>query len=286
MCSYMFWIRDIEVLAGGKKFESLGKNGLDIDLDINFSDGKDPDVSEVTIYNLSDDSINQIKKDGYCIVNAGYKHMGNKGNVLSGDIEEVTTTWQGLDKETKIKVTDGGKKWRKAKISKTYKENTKASVIMRDVINIMGYEIVELKPKNDKVYKLGKTVNGFCSDILKMLVKDTESKMFVNKNRIIIRDQEKGTKTGFVLSPETGLIGSPTLNKDDTGDKSSDVDTDKGKKENKEEKKTWEVTCLLNPKIETDSVIQVKSKVLNGTFRVIKGKHTKDFETVLTVEEV
>ncbi len=282
----MFWIRDIEVLAGGKKFESLGKNGLDIDLDINFSDGKEPDVSEVTIYNLSDDSINQIKKDGYCIVNAGYKKLGNKGNILSGDIEEVTTTWQGLDKETKIKVTDGGKKWRKAKISKTYKENTKASVIMRDVINIMGYEIAELKPKNDKVYKLGKTVNGFCSDILKMLVKDTESKMFVNKNRIIIRDQKKGFDTGFVLSSETGLIGSPTLNRDNTGDKAGGVSSDKEKKENKEEKKTWEVTCLLNPKIETDSIIQVKSKALNGTFRVIKGKHTKDFETVLTVEEV
>lgn len=281
----MFWIRDIEVLAGGKKFENLGENGLTIDFDINFSDGKEPDVSEVTIYNLSDDSINQIKKDGYCIVNAGYKKLGNKGNILSGDIEEVTTTWQGLDKETKIKVTDGGKKWRKAKISKTYKENTKASMIMRDVINIMGYEIVELKPKNDKAYKLGKTVNGFCSDILKMLVKDTESKMFINKNRIIIRDQKKGFDTGFVLSSETGLIGSPTLNRDNTGDKAGGVSSDKAKKENKEEKKTWEVKCLLNPKIETDSIIQVKSKVLNGTFRVIKGKHTRDFETVLTVEE-
>lgn len=282
----MFWIRDIEVLAGGKRFESLGDNGLDIEFDINFSDGKEPDVSEVVIYNLSDDSINQIKKDGYCIVNAGYKSLGNKGNILSGDIEEVTTTWQSLDKETKIKVTDGGKKWRKAKISKTYKENTKASVIMRDVINVMGYEIVEIKPKDDKIYKLGKTVNGFCSDILKMLVKDTKSKMFVNKNRITIRDQEKGTQTGFVLSAESGLIGSPTLNKDDSGDKSRDVNTDKGKKENKKEKKTWEVTCLLNPKIETDSIIQVKSRVLNGTFRVIKGKHTKEFETVITVEEV
>lgn len=285
MCFCMFWIRDIEVLAGGKKFDSLGENGLSIDFDINFSDGKEPDVSEVTIYNLSDDSINQIKKDGYCIVNAGYKSLGNKGNILSGDIEEVNTTWQGLDKETKIKVTDGGKKRRKAKISKTYKENTKASVIMRDVINVMGYEIVEIKPKDDKVYKLGKTINGFCSDILKMLVKDTKSKMFVNKNRIIIRDQEKGTQTGFVLSADSGLIGSPTLNKDDSGDKSSNVNTDKGKKANKKEKKTWQVTCLLNPKIETDSIIQVKSRVLNGTFRVIKGKHTKEFETVITVEE-
>lgn len=285
MCFYMFWIRDLEVLAGGKKFETLGKNGLEIDFDIIFSDGKEPDVSEVTIYNLSDDSINQIKKDGYCIVNAGYKHMGNKGNILSGDIEEVTTTWQGLDKETKIKVTDGGKKRRKAKISKTYKENTKASFIMRDLINVMGYEIVELKPKKDKVYKLGKTVNGFCSDILKMLVKDTESKMFVNKNRITIRDQEKGYETGFVLSPESGLVGSPSLNRDNTGDKAPDVSTDKEKKENKKEKKTWEVRSLLNPKIETDSLIMIKSKVLDGKFRVIKGKHTKDFETVITVEE-
>lgn len=267
----MFWIRDIEVLAGGKKFESLGKNGLDIDLDINFSDGKDPDVSEVIIYNLSDDSINQIKKDGYCIVNAGYKHMGNKGNVLSGDIEEVTTTWQGLDKLTKIKVTDGGKSWRNSWISKTYKENTKASLIMRDIVNIMGYEIVEIKPKNDRVYKLGKAINGYCSDVLKILVKDTESKMFVNKNRITIRDQEKGTKTDFVLSPVTGLVGSPTMNRDNTGDK--------------KEKITWEVRSLLNPKIETDSLIMIKSKVLDGKYRVIKGKHTKDFETVITVEE-
>lgn len=271
----MFWIRDIEVLAGGKKFESLGENGLSIDFDISFGDSKEPDVSEVTIYNLSDDSINQIKKDGYCIVNAGYKSLGNKGNILSGDIEEVNTSWQGLDKLTKIKVTDGGKTWRKAKISKTYKENTKASLIMRDVINVMGYEIVEIKPKKDKVYKLGKTINGFCSDILKMLVKDTESKMFVNKNRITIREEERGFETGFVLNANSGLIGSPTLNKDFSED-----DKSKGK-----EKKTWEVTCLLNPKIETDSIIMIKSKNLSGKFRVIKGKHTKDFETVITVEE-
>lgn len=267
----MFWIRDIEVLAGGKKFESLGDNALNIDFDISFGDSKEPDVSEVTIYNLSDDSINQIKKDGYCLVNAGYKSLGNKGNILSGDIEEVNTSWQGLDKLTKIKVSDGGKSWRKSWISKTYKENTKASLIMRDIVNVMGYEIVEIKPKKDKVYKLGKAINGYCSDILKMLVKDTDSKMFVNKNRITIREEEKGFETGFVLSPESGLVGSPTINRDNTGDK--------------KEKITWEVRSLLNPKIETDSLIMIKSKVLDGKFRVIKGKHTKDFETVITVEE-
>nr|DAL26890.1 MAG TPA_asm: major tail protein [Caudoviricetes sp.] len=282
----MFWIRDVDVFAGGKKFESLGDNGLDIEFDINFGDSKEPDVSEITIYNLSDDSINQIKKDGYCLVNAGYKQMGNKANILTGDIEEVATEWSGVDKLTKIRVSDGGKKWRQAKISKTYREGTKASLIMLDVIGIMGYEIVEVKPKEDKVYKLGKTVNGFCSDILKMLVKDTKSKMFVNKNRIFIRDEKKGAETGFVLSPETGLIGSPTLNKNDTGDKSASVGSDKDKKNNKDEKKTWNVVSLLNPKLETDSLIEIRSRALSGKFRVKSGKHTKDFNTEIVVEEV
>ncbi len=282
----MYWIREIEVLAGGKKFESTGDRGLDIDLNISFGDKEEPDVSEVTIYNLSDHSINEIEKQGYCVVNAGYKELGNIANVLSGDIEDVNTDWQGLDKVTKIKVSDGGKAWRTAELNATYEKGTKASFIMRDLANVMGYEIVEITPKEDKVYKLGKTIQGPCSNSLKQLVKDTNSKMFINKNRITIRDEKKGYDTGFVLNGETGLIGSPTLNKDDSGDKTEAREKDKDKKKNKEEKKTWKVVCLLNPKIETDSIIKIESRSVSGTFRIISGKHTSDFNTELKVEEV
>lgn len=285
MCFYMFWIRDIDVLAGGKKFQSLGENALEIDFDISFNDKEEPDVSEVTIYNLSEDSINEIKKQGYCIVNAGYREMGNKACVVSGDIEDVTTDWEGLDKVTKIKVSDGGKEWRKAKLNKTYAEGTKASLIMQDLCGVLGYEVVEIKPKEDITYKLGKTIKGYCSDSLKRLVKDTKSKMYINKKRITIRDEKKGNDIGFLLNTETGLVGNPSLNKDDSEDKTDLRESEKEKKKNKEEKKTWKVTCLLNAKIETDSIIKIESKTCNGQFRVVSGKHTKDFNTELVVEE-
>lgn len=281
----MFWIRDIDVLAGGKKFQSLGENALEIDFDISFNDKEEPDVSEVTIYNLSEDSINEIKKQGYCIVNAGYREMGNKACVVSGDIEDVTTDWEGLDKVTKIKVSDGGKEWRKAKLNKTYAEGTKASLIMQDLCGVLGYEVVEIKPKEDITYKLGKTIKGYCSDSLKRLVKDTKSKMYINKKRITIRDEKKGNDIGFLLNTETGLVGNPTLNKDDSEDKTDLRESEKEKKKNKEEKKTWKVTCLLNAKIETDSIIKIESKTCNGQFRVVSGRHTKDFNTELVVEE-
>lgn len=285
MCFYMYWIRDIDVLAGGKKFQSLGENALEIDFDIPFNDKEEPDVSEVTIYNLSEDSINEIKKQGYCIVNAGYREMGNKACVVSGDIEDVTTDWEGLDKVTKIKVSDGGKEWRKAKLNKTYAEGTKASLIMQDLCGVLGYEVVEINPKEDITYKLGKTIKGYCSDSLKRLVKDTKSKMYINKKRITIRDEKKGNDIGFLLNSETGLVGNPTLNKDDSGDKTDLRNSEKKKKKNKEEKKTWKVICLLNAKIETDSIIKIESKTCNGQFRVVSGKHTKDFNTELVVEE-
>lgn len=281
----MYWIRDIDVLAGGKKFQSLGENALEIDFDISFNDKEEPDVSEVTIYNLSEDSINEIKKQGYCIVNAGYREMGNKACVVSGDIEDVTTDWEGLDKVTKIKVSDGGKEWRKAKLNKTYAEGTKASLIMQDLCSVLGYEVVEIKPKEDITYKLGKTIKGYCSDSLKKLVKDTKSKMYINKKRITIRDEKKGNNIGFLLNSETGLVGNPSLNKDDSEDKTDLRESEKEKKKNKEEKKTWKVTCLLNAKIETDSIIKIESKTCNGQFRVVSGKHTKDFNTELVVEE-
>lgn len=285
MCFCMFWIRDIDVLAGGKKFQSLGDNALEIDFDIPFNDKEEPDVSEVTIYNLSEDSINEIKKQGYCIVNAGYREMGNKACVVSGDIEDVTTDWEGLDKVTKIKVSDGGKEWRQAKLNKTYAEGTKASLIMQDLCGVLGYEVVEIKPKEDITYKLGKTIKGYCSDSLKRLVKDTKSKMYINKKRITIRDEKKGNDIGFLLNTETGLVGNPSLNKDDSEDKTDLRESEKEKKKNKEEKKTWKVTCLLNAKIETDSIIKIESKTCNGQFRVVSGKHTKDFNTELVVEE-
>lgn len=286
MCSYMFWIQQIEVLAGGKKFQSYGDNTLDIEFDIPFTDKEEPDVSTVTIYNLSEGSISDIEKEGYIFVNAGYRDMNNMANILTGNIEKVETEWQGVDKQTTITVSDGAKAWRVAKLNKTYKEGTKASVIMRDLANILKYEIIEIKPKKDIEYKLGKTIKGACSTSLRQLVKDTESKMFINKNRLVIRDRNIGYQTGFVLSPESGLVGSPTLNKDDSDDKVESTDKEKKKKKNKEEKKSWNVDSLLNPRLETDSIIQIKSEKLSGNFRVVSGRHTRDFLTSLVVEEV
>lgn len=285
MYSCMYWIREITLEAGGKIFESVGDNALDIEFDVPFADKAEPDVATVTIYNLSDDSISEIRKEGKAILSAGYREMHNISEILSGEIEEMKTEWRGLDKVTTITISDGAKSWRKKELNKTYANDTKAKAIMKDLIDTLGYTVVELNPKNNINYPLGKTIKGVASKSLIQLAKDTESKMFVNKGRIVIRPEDKGYESGILINADSGLLDTPTQNKNMTGDKIDTPDREKAKKNNEKEVPSWTVKCLLNPQIETDSIISIESRSINGKFRVKSGKHTKDFTTELEVVE-
>lgn len=269
----MMWIRQVEIKAGGKTIKNYGKDALEIDFNIPFSTEKDPDVSEITIYNLSNSTINDIKSAGNILVNAGYKDLGNLANILTGEIEDVIPEWQGVDKLTKILVSDGGKSWRNVELIKTYQLGTTASYIINDLASIMGYQVVAVNPVEEITYKRGKSIKGKVSKHLRQIVEDTKSKMFINKNRLVVRDEDIGYNIGFVLNSDSGLIGSPQR------------ETEEVEKDGKKIKKTrWRIECLLNPLLEPDGLIKVESKVLNGTFRIVSGVHMGNFTTELLVE--
>lgn len=258
-----FWIREVNLKAGDKEFTG---NKFEIDFRVPFSTKKEPDISEVRIYNLSQNSIASIGTKAYVILNAGYK--GDVGNILSGKIENITTEWQGVDKVTTIKVSDGGFEWRNTRVQKTYQAGSTSKYIMQDLASMLGLEIAEINPKKDITYKLGKSISGSVEVALKQLVKDTESKMYIHKGRLYIRDEKKGTVTGFLLNSDTGLIGSPERIEEEKD----------GKKLIK-----YKVESLLNHKIGTDSLIQIESKTINGNYRVESGIHTGDFITETVV---
>lgn len=243
--------RQIELTAGGKSFTN--NDGFTIYFTVPFSTSENPDVSEIELYNLSQDSIASIEGKAYTILNVGYK--GDIGNILSGKIESINSRWERTDKITTIKVSDGGLEWRNTRIQKTYAKGSTAKYIMTDLSSLLGLEVVEVSPKNDITYQLGRTISGGVEQALKQLVEDTNSKMYINKGKLYIRADDKGNVIGFVLNSDTGLIGSPEKIEEDGVIK-------------------YNVRCLLQHKITTDSIIQIESKTLNGTYRVEKGSHS------------
>lgn len=254
--------RKIKFTAGGKEFDG---DNFTIKFKIPFSTSENPDVSEIEIYNLSQDSIAAIENKAYAILNAGYK--GDIGNILTGKVENTSTEWKGVDKITTITISDGGFEWRNTTIQKTYQAGTTAKYIMQELAGLLGLEVVEIEPKNNITYKLGRTISGNVEKVLEGLVEDTDSKMYISKGKLYIRDTEKGTETGFVLNSGSGLLGSP-------------------EKVIKDGTIKYNVKCLLNHKINTDSLIQIESNTASGTFRVAEGTHKcseNDFITEMVV---
>ena len=244
--------RQAELVIGDRLYKS---DDIDIEFNIPFSTENEPDVSTISVYNLSPSSIASISKNTHIHLSAGYDK--NIGMLVSGVVTDFSTTIEGVNKKTTLKVATAANVWKEIKVHKTYAQGTTAEDILKDLISNFGVTIADMSLVKNVTYKKGKTISGRLKDVVKKLAKETDSKFYMDKDRAYVRDYDKGSPTGFLLSGETGLIDSPQR-----------VEIKEGQKKTSQ---GWKVRCLLNHNIFTDSIIQIDSKLVKGNFREHKG---------------
>lgn len=269
---------------------------LEVRFEVNFDDDAKPNISTVQVYNLTNQTINKIQKNQNITVVAGYK--SDYGVLTEGKITSVITKYSGVDKVTTITFKEGtdysgikvtpdvadpaekyyvkkkvnGKtvkvaKYRKQTMQITFKNGVKASQIIKRLTSILGIKLATFSLPKDKVYKSGYKVTGLIENNLETVVKDCGASMYWRRGKMVIRSIEIGNDEKFTLSEETGLIEPPEPFEDD-------------------DQKGYTVRCLLQHRITTASIIQIKSSTANGTFRAKSGKHYYDGNDFLTEFEV
>lgn len=263
--------RVIQLQVGGKTVPSI----LTVYFDIPFDDTEDVNTANIKIYNLSDKTIRGIKNNSSISLFAGYET--DIGLIFNGKVKSSETYWSGSDKITEINGIDDVGNYLNKKVVKTFAPGTSASTVLSYLIGEAKLGIGELNPVDNFVYRNGKTLKGTIPTLLKSIVKDTKSKMHINRKRIYIRDPKKGDATGFVIDKESGLIDSPEKIEIE------DVGKDDG---NKKTEIGWQVNTLLNHKVTVDTIFQLKTKSVNGQFRVRKGRHRCDGSAYYTESEV
>lgn len=289
-----FFGRKVELLFDGTKIT----NDFTIEFDVEFDDGPDVNISTIVIYNLTDSTIRKFKKGLPVTLNAGY--TGDIGVILFGTVRNAYSEWDGPNKITTITIADAGDTWLTKTINKTYKKDTTAKQILIDANKAAGMKIGKLSLPINKVYKGGKTIKGPIGTINSEIVPDCNAKWHTTKGFIYITGKNEGKETNILLNKNSGLIETPTpytktesykVNK--TVVTYSTVNGKKKKKiEVKEEDRSrtlhgYKCRCLLNHRIETDSIIKIQSLSANGRFRVAAGKHDGgNFITELEVYSV
>lgn len=254
--------------------------GIEIRFEIPFDDDSEPNDGTVYLYNLSKTSLSHIKRGASITVQAGYE--ADYGVLVIGRVSSVHTRMEGVDRITKIRYLEGddysrikvtpktadpaerytsGKKKGQPKAQKmkiTFKNGTKGSTIVKRLVDILDIKLDgKIDLVRDKVYKKGYVVTQLILNNLEEVVRDCGSVIYHRRGRLVIRPLKKGSDERFTLSEETGLLKAP------------------GAFENEEER-GYQVECLLQHRITTASVIQLKSSTANGTYRAVRGKHICD----------
>lgn len=262
-----FWIREAILTIGHNKY-SL--DGMDFKFEIPFEDTDEPPVATVTITNLSPTTRANIQKDDPVVLNAGYRD--NVGCILIGKVVGLRHKQSKVDWTTTLTVQPCADEILDKLINKTYVENSMASAIVRDLLNIFGVEVSKCELSIDQCYPRGRVCRGILQQVLAdIVVSECKSRFIVRTTgQVYITKAEDAIDNGLVLSSANGLLRA------DSDKEVIPVETMKNSKKKGEERKEKNITrsCLLNYNIAAAELIKIQSDELNGKFVVVKGKHT------------
>lgn len=247
---------------------AINGNELDCEFEIPFDDDSEANECEIIIYNLTDKTIRQIKKGKNINVTAGYGK--DTGIIFDGTIAKVVTRYKGLDKITTITGVDGnGRRDHEVK-EIAFSKGTKASTILKNLIGKTGMHIAVFKIKRDHTFADKTTVDGSLMDGIRKYARICGVSAYICKSKVYVCPLDYGENTNFTLSDKTGLLSVSEFEEEQTAEEYRDVI------------RGYEIEMLLQHRIQTASIIHLKSKNVNGTFRVREGTHTYDGENFVT----
>lgn len=232
---------------------------LDFEFTVKFDDDMEANEAEIIIYNLSKNTISKFTNKSKITIEAGYK--GDTGLIFSGYVTKVRTKHEEADKVTTITCIDDIADHTISEI--TYGANTKASYILKDLLNKTGTPIAVFNMRYDHTYEDEQKVDGDLMDKIKQFSEVCGVSTYVKNGKIYSRHISECDDIYFELNEDTGLIGSP-----------EEFEEEKTVKEDtKIVINGYECECLLQHRFAAGGKVALKSREVDGTYRICSGEH-------------
>ncbi len=196
--------------------ETIRIDGLRVDFEATKTDKIEANSGIVSIFNLSDDTRAKIDNSKFIRVWIGYENSENLAVVLFSEISKIQHSKNALDIVTTISCTDGKTVLNDMYISKSYANKTSKKIILEDILKDTGLKILNPKilSKLEGQENYGTSVNGCVKDIISDLIKDTDLKVSIQNNSVLVDSFASTIGQKFLISEYSGMIGTPTLNGD------------------------------------------------------------------------
>lgn len=233
---------------------------------------KDPNSSEITIYNLDDNLVNYISSniENYLVIILEAGYVGEVKTIFKGTVAKIRDRWKSETRQTTLKCADGAINIKEAVSSKTYSKGTPYTSVLTDLAKDLGTPIGRIEV-DSAVPNLtaSMSVVGGTSNQLSALTSSINHTYSIQDGSIYILPKDKRLiQQSAYLSYDTGLKEGPeplSL-------------SEKKSKKNKTPANGVSIECQLDGSILPESTIYVKARGYDGAFRVTKVTHKGSYE--------
>jgi len=236
---------------------------LDVAFHVERSLKPEPNTAELQVWNLNPDNRLALEELGKVPVqiDAGYEEQ--TALIYLGTMRTVFTTRNGPDLVTSIQSGDGEKEYEQSRINVALSAGVSNSDAFKQVAKALGVSLGNLESAevagrlatSPALFPQGTVLSGQVSQVVTELALSVGLEWSIQNGALQLLPLAQSIAGSAVyLSPETGLVGSPSVD-------SEGILT---------------AQALLIPDLFPGRVIDLESENLSGTFRVEKAAYTGD----------
>lgn len=251
------YLRKVLVTVGEEGSQGRSWGELRTTFDGEHTAKRSTNKATVSLYNLSQDSREFIRKGMKLILEAGY--IEDSGILFMGDVVHLTHERTAGEWVTTMECGDGSKAISKATIQATLPKGATPSQILSTVKgSLKGLKIgegfieslVDISSKSQ-----GVALSGSAADELDQLFRGTDYQWSIQDGEVqVLKEGQASPREAVVISPKTGLVGSPKLL----------------------EGGNLEVVSLLIHQSRPGRLVRLESSQYNGNYTVLKSKFNGD----------
>lgn len=251
--------RKIGLLVADESGKALDLSGFRVLFSVEKTAAEQPNKAHIEITNLSESTASYLLNGDMkrIVLQAGYED--NYGVIFDGNIISATRTIDGTESTTVIDAGDGDNAYSFAVTNQTISGGYSSKDIANTIASTMserGTRGIEASGIGDEIkYPRGRTMFGASRDYARMVAKSSQCQWSIQDGQVVFCKQNAAREgvIAFVLTPESGLIGSPVSDKDGVA----------------------AIACL-NPQLKIYDPLQIESRFVKGTYKILSVKHTGD----------
>jgi len=251
----------LKILAREPGEENLTIPTLRVVFSIKKSTASEPNEATIEIYNLSKNNRKLLQEKDAVIIEAGYTKTLQQ--IFSGDVTLISHIKESVDWVTRIECGDGTKEYRAARINISFGAGTKIKDVLETAVKSMKLELgntldkigLESFRKNKTEFSTGVVLSGLSSDVVSNLMSSAGFQWSIQDKALQVLKPAETTEEEIVfLNAASGLVGTPEIG----------------------EKGIVLVKSLLQGEIKPGRKIKIKSKTIDGFFKIESVIHSGD----------